>query len=164
VVAAASVAGGVTVVGVKGVGIGAGKEKRGPSSTQNGRGTGGIVHSERANHASARGLERGKAIARGQTGTTPPGLVRRAQKKVTHKAQGAGRAARDTSRGSRATKTTKEVTAKKPVAPSTRASGKPDRAGKSDSQSADSTLSGATAAEDLAPGPQNGSHGNSSSR
>ena len=119
VVAAATVAGGATVVGVKEVGVGGGKAKRGPASTQtNGKGTGGVVHSQRATHASQRGLERGKAIARGQTRTAPPGQVRNAQKPLKHKQQ-TSRGAAIRRRGSGANSTTSAKPVPKERTPAT---------------------------------------------
>jgi RNA polymerase sigma factor (sigma-70 family) len=79
VVAAAGIAGGVTVAGVKEIGIAGGKDSPSPTS-QVKHGTGGVIHSQRAGNASARGLEKGKAIARGQTGSVPPGQLRRRHK------------------------------------------------------------------------------------
>jgi RNA polymerase sigma factor (sigma-70 family) len=70
VVAAAGVAGGVTVAGVQQIGN-PGKQSPPPKSAGNGKSH--QLHSQRSTHASARGLEQGKAIARGQTGNTPPG-------------------------------------------------------------------------------------------
>jgi RNA polymerase sigma factor (sigma-70 family) len=91
VAAAASVAGGVTVAKVDE--IGPFKQKHSPvpahSKTKaKQQGTGGIIHSQRAEHASAQGLEHGKAVARGQTGTTPPRHVRREQNAAETKTTG----------------------------------------------------------------------------
>jgi RNA polymerase sigma factor (sigma-70 family) len=75
VVAAAGVAGGVTVAGVKEIGVGKGKSAPPAASTSHGKSH--VLHSQRAQHASAAGLAHGKAIARGQTGDAPPGALKR---------------------------------------------------------------------------------------
>ena len=83
VVAAASVAGGVTVAGVREV---QSHSKKPPTSTTT-TSTGGKSHqphAQRAGHASASGLAHGKALARGQNGTSP-GQVR-SHKKTPHSA------------------------------------------------------------------------------
>jgi RNA polymerase sigma factor (sigma-70 family) len=164
VVAAASVAGGVTVVGVKEVGVGGGNEKKGPAATQtNGHGTGGVIHSRRSNHASARGLERGKAIARGQTGATPVGHARGAQKRANGRTRGARAAVTSSTRGSTQDKVKTALT-KKPSKSTLRATGKPDHAGRNDTQSADSAQSGTSADTDSATSAQSLSRGNAKTR
>ncbi len=97
VVAAASVAGGATVAGVKEIGVG-GHHKRTPPAQIKGHGTRGEIRSQRATHASDRGLERGKAVARGQTGSVPPGFAQR-EPKTTTKSQGVGVSAKEKARG-----------------------------------------------------------------
>jgi RNA polymerase sigma factor (sigma-70 family) len=67
VVAAASIAGGATVAGVKELG-GSAKAPAAPASSV---GKSHEAHSQRTSHASAQGLEHGKALARGQKGVTP---------------------------------------------------------------------------------------------
>jgi RNA polymerase sigma factor (sigma-70 family) len=76
-VTAAGVAGGVTVAGVKEVDAGKGKSDARPPASSAHAGKSHTLHSQRAAHVSARGLEHGKAVARGQTGTVPPGFLQR---------------------------------------------------------------------------------------
>ena len=92
IVAAAGVAGGVTVAGATEVGMIGKSKSPSPAVGTTNEGKSHLLHTQRAQHASARGLLHGKAIARGQTGNVPPGHLRRkhrASQAASHSHRGA---------------------------------------------------------------------------
>jgi RNA polymerase sigma factor (sigma-70 family) len=140
VVAAASVAGGATVAGVKEIGVG-GDHKRTPPAQIKGHGTGGEIRSQRATHASDRGLERGKAVARGQTGNVPPGYAQR-EANATTKSQGARATAKEKAHGQTTstspTRNKKTATPKEQTTPRGQASDRAEGRGGPNAASAES--------------------------
>jgi RNA polymerase sigma factor (sigma-70 family) len=171
VVAAAGVAGGVTVAGVEEIGAGNAKHDRPSVSLTSSSGKSHLLHSRRAQHASARGLEHGKAVARGQTGNLPPGKLR--PRKHVHRTAARGRSAKSPHRrsssqqmhGKRATRTAPKTNtvpkARHEPAPNGRATGS-SQTSSDTSGSASTSSSGAGTTADSSSTRHGGSsaHGN----